>query len=170
MFSQLPASVSPLDAGLSLKGVMCRNRGWFCQRVEAKSCLEAWTGSAPAGDSLQALDESFPASLLGPLEAVGRPRRNVLGIRDCEPEADNAGPATCPAHCLSLLLLLPSFIHVADTMSDAFARYLLRCCYCFAERGPCSIAQVGLKPKVILLPQAPESCPGFTGVCYLACL
>lgn len=79
MSPQLPASVSLLEAGLNLKGVTCRNQGWFCQRVEAKSCLEAWTGSAPAGDSLQALAESFPASLLVPLEAAGRPRWNVLG-------------------------------------------------------------------------------------------
>lgn len=105
MSPQLPASVSLLEAGLNLKGVKCRNRGWVCQRVEAKSCLEAWTGSAPAGDSLQALAESFPASLLVPLEAAGRPRWNVLGSRDCEPEADNAGPAACPARCLNLLLL-----------------------------------------------------------------
>jgi hypothetical protein len=133
--------------------------------VEAESRLEAWTGSATAGDSLQALAESFPASLLVPLEAVGRPRWNVLGSRDCEPGADNAGPAACPARCLSLLLLssfLPSL-----GRGDAGCFCLLRC-YHFAERGSHSIAQAGLKPKVILLPQAPESCPGFTGVCYLS--
>lgn len=90
--------------------------------MEAKSRLEAWTGSATAGDSLQALAESFPASLLVPLEAVGRPRWNVLGSRDCEPGADNAGPAACPARCLSLPLL-PSFLHLAEAMSDAFACY-----------------------------------------------
>lgn len=37
-------------------------------------------------------------------------------------------------------------------MADAFAS-----CYCFAERGSHSIAQAGLRRKVILLPQAP--CP-----------
>lgn len=71
---------------------------------------------------------------------------------------------------LACCFVLPSFIHLADGMADALACYLFRCCYCFAERGPRSIAQAVLKPRVTLLPQAPESCPRFTGVCYLACL
>lgn len=74
---------------------------------------------------------------------------------------------------LTCVPFLPSLIPLADMTSDASA-----CCVAVIvwlrererERESRSVAQAGLKPKVILLPQAPESCPGFTGVCYLACL
>lgn len=69
-----------------------------------------------------------------------------------------------PLTALACVSFLPSFIHLADT----FASYLLSC-YCFAERGPCSIALASLKPKVILLPQAPESCPQVHR-CMLPCM
>lgn len=118
-----------------------------------EECPEAWAGSAPAGDSLQALAESFPAGLLVPLEGVGRPRWNVLGSRDCQPKERQCRPGLAILPTALIGFVLPS-----DTNSFGGHDVLFIALLCFVETGSYFVTQAGLKPKVILLPQLPESC------------
>lgn len=142
--------MSPLEAALSLKGVIWAG---FVSAWRRGAAWKHGQARAPAGDSLQALAESFPAGLLVPLEAVGRPRWNVLGSRNCEPKESQCWPGLVILPDTLIHFLLPSHTHLFGGHDVSFV-----CCFVFVlfsvfvviETGPYPVAQDGLKPTVIL--------------------